>query len=172
MKKIIALLLCLSLLGCLWGCVKVPGTPDVPVQFYYPQASQKDALSSAGGLVSFELRESAGNIGKYAYLTQLYLQGPVTETLRNPFPRGTTLKSLLIKNGIVYLVLSDAIASLSGTELTLACACLTRTIYEMTGFRVVNIQAETQLLGGSRKLIMNVKDLQFMDNSTAVPSAG
>ena len=172
MKKVIAFLLCLTLLSCLCGCGRVSGDPAVPVQFYYPHASQKDALSSKDGLVSFELRESSGNIGKYAYLTQLYLQGPVSDTLRNPFPTGTTLKSLQIKNGIVYLVLSDAAASLSGTELTLACACLTKTVCDMSGFRVVNIQAETQLLAGSRKLVMNVKDFQFIDEDAEAPNAG
>jgi hypothetical protein len=33
-----------------------------------------------------------------------------------------------------YITLSDEFASLSGTELSVACACLTKTIEEMTGF--------------------------------------
>ena len=164
MKRII-LLLCLCLLLGLAGCAHNVDQPEVPVQFFYPRYTSDILYDGNDGVITWELRESAGNVGNYSYLLNLYLRGPTTLPLRNPFPRATSLVSFQQNANQVILTLSDPFAQLSGMDLTLAGACLMKTVNSMTGAEILYIRAQTQSLDSGEYLVIRMEDLVFTDST-------
>ena len=117
----IILLICCSLLACsTFGT----GLKD-PVTFYYPRSittyGQEDSI------ISYEFREASGHANDLEYLISLYLHGPMDDSMVSPFPQGTRLISLKQNDGILYLTLSDSFANQSSLDLSIACACLSKT---------------------------------------------
>lgn len=164
MRKI-ALLLCICLLVSLLGCADRQDQPEVPVQFFYPRHTEDILYEGDDGVITCELRESAGNQGNYSYLLNLYLRGPTVQPLRNPFPKATSVVAFEPYQNQVTLTLSDSFAQLSGMELTLAGACLMKTINGMTGAQVLYIRTQTQQLDNSEFLVFRMDDLLFTDNT-------
>ena len=166
MKRLICLLLSLSLFLCLAACASQVDTPKQPVQFYYPRHTDQFQYGDPQGAITYELREAAGYTDRYTYLLNLYLRGPVTPELRDPFPSGISVISLNTAANSAELVLTDAFAQLSGMELTVACACLTLTIHSLTGIESLTVSTQGQQLGSEGKIVMNLSDILFMDTST------
>lgn len=164
--KEIALLLCLCLLLGLLGCAAKQDQPEVPVQFFYPRHTSDIAYEGDDGVIAYELRESAGNEENYSYLLNLYFRGPTVEPLRNPFPNATSLVSFDLTLTRATVVLSDSFAQLSGMELTLAGACLMKTINAMTGAQSLLIRTQTQPLDNSDSLLIQMEDLLLTDDTT------
>ena len=76
-----------------------------------------------------------------------YFAGPQSETLNTFLPRGTELVSFYDFDGNVQIILSPQISQLSEAELTVACACITRTVIELTDATSVQISADDNSLG-------------------------
>ena len=164
MKKI-ALLLCLCLLLSFLGCADRQEQPEVPVQFFYPRHTADILYEGDDGVITYELREAAGNEDNYSYLLNLYLRGPTVQSLRNPFPKATSVIAFEPYQDQVTLTLSDSFAQLSGMELTLAGACLMKTVNAMTGAQVLYIRTQTQQLDSSEFLVFRMEDLLFTDET-------
>lgn len=164
MKRII-LLLCLCILLGLAGCAGNVDQPEVPVRFFYPRHTNDILYEGDDGVVTWELRESAGNEENYSYLLNLYLRGPTVLPLRNPFPRATSVVSFEQNANQVILTLSDPFAQLSGMDLTLAGACLMKTVNGMTGAEILYIRTQTQSLDSSGYLLFRMEDLIFTDST-------
>ena len=95
------------------------------------------------------------------YLLSLYLIGPSSDELVSPLPWGTRLLGVSRENGTVTLELTDTAQSVTDTEFTLACACLTMTTLSITGGDEVTITS------GSRSVTMSRDSLTLIDDSTA-----
>ena len=166
MKRMISLLLSLALLLCLPACAHHVDAPKEPVQFYYPRHTDQLQYGDPQGVITHELREAAGYTDRYSYLLNLYLRGPVTQGLRDPFPNGISVISLETAGNSAELVLSDSFAQLSGMDLTVACACLTLTLHSLTGIERLTVTTQGQQLEPEGKIVMRLSDILFMDNST------
>ena len=166
MKRTICLLLFLSLLLCLPACAHHVDAPKEPVQFYYPRYTDQFQYSAPDGVITHELREAAGYSDRYSYLLNLYLRGPVSQGLRDPYPVGTSVISLETVADSAELILTDSFAQLSGMELTVACACLTLTVHSLTGTETLTITTQNKKLEPDGKIVMKLSDILFMDNST------
>ena len=170
MKRIISLALCAAVMLCLFGCASKINEPAVPVRFFYPLPTDSVSYGQEGGAITHELREGAGHEGDTNYLLNLYLLGPSAENLHNPFPADTKLVLLQVSNGIADLILSEPFAQLTGMDLTVACACLTLMLSELTGAHAVSVSVNGMQLDGQSRITMQVKDLLMTDTS-AVPEA-
>ena len=166
MKRMICLLLSLSLLLGLPACAHHVDAPKEPVRFYYPRHIDHFQYSDPDGVITHELRESAGYTERYTYLLNLYLRGPVTQELQDPFPVGTSVLSLELDPSSAELILTDSFAQLSGMDLTVACACLTLTVHGLTGAETLTITTQNRKLEPDGKIVMKLSDILFMDNST------
>ena len=167
MRKQIAFLLCLCLLLPLCGCnTNQTDTPREPVRFFYPRTTDTIDFTSPDGAITYEDREGAGYTGNFPYLLNLYLRGPVDQTLSNPFPAATSLVELQVYGSYAFVTLSDSFAQLSGMELTIACACLTLTVTTLTKADYVCLRAQTQPLDGKEQLTLHAKDFLFTDDTT------
>ena len=161
MKYIISITLVLLLL--LSACTTPNPTYEDPVSFYYIQNDV--VFGSKSGVMKKTVREAGNNAGDYFELTKLYLNGPTTYDCVSPFPAGTTLEELHWDQNRIQVLLSPQITTLSGSELTVACACLTRTLTEMTGIRTVQIRSTVGLLNGEKVLTMSADSIIYWDEA-------
>ena len=165
MKRAICLLLIFVWILCLAGCAAEKAEIQDSVRFYYPRS--KATYGSADSVITWEEREAAGHVGDYKYLIALYLKGPETESLSRTFSRHVTLKDLQIIGDTAKVILNDYAARLTGLDLTIACACLSATVTELTGVHRVTIQAESALLDGNPAITMDRDQILLLDESAA-----
>lgn len=164
MKKWICLFLILSLLLPLFGCAQPTDGFENPISFYY---RRKDvSFSTTDGVISADIRE-AGNMD-YISLLALYFRGPENSQLQRTFPEGTALKSIQIDGNHVFITLSDVFSTLTELDLSIACACLTRTVCEMTGTTQLTVRTENGLLDGNKTIQMSLKNVVLLDDSDLI----
>ena len=153
-------LLCVSFFGCSDDSAS---KVHVPVKFYYRNIDI--GYNSEHGVISAEIREAGVHQEDYEYLVKLYLQGPTGDLHHDTFPSGTSLQQLTVEDGTVKIVLDKTFSSLSGHELSIACAALVRTLQEMTAATTVSISVSEGKLGNSETLVFGRDDLLYVDNN-------
>ena len=168
MKKLLCVIFSLSLLLSLASCAAPKDKIREPVSFYYRRLEL--SYGTKPEVFDKEVREAEGYRQNYSYLLSMYVKGPESYSVYNPFPRGTFLTGFALRDGTAFVNLSSSFASLTGLDLTLACACITLTVCEMTGAQQVTISAANALLDGNSQITMMPDDLLMMDNSSIVIS--
>ena len=138
MRKIIALALAILLMVGLTGCIDIDDTAT----FYYTRFEDSYLYGMDNAVIAGEYRDVAGHSGDLKYLLTLYFHGPTTEYLRSPFPSGMVLRSVEQIGSAIHVELSASLTMLTGTDLTLACACLARTCFSLTDAQSVTISSE------------------------------
>ena len=138
MRKIISLMLTAILLISLSGCIDTSDTAT----FYYARYEDAYVYGMDNAVIAGEYRDVTGHRGDLRYLLTLYFHGPTTEYLRSPFPSGLVLRSVEQEDQSIHVELSASLTMLSGTDLSLACACLARTCFGLTDAQSVTISSE------------------------------
>lgn len=146
-----ALAVCLLLSGC-----RLDSAYET-ASFYYLDAGYADRMSDP---IRKEQKEITGHAGDLSYLMHLYLMGPSGEGLKSPLPGSCTLISIENREGVIQVKLSDTRSSLTESEFSLACACLTLTILDFTQAQAVTITS------GTRKVSMGTQTLTLYDSGT------
>ncbi len=95
-----------------------------------------------GATVVFEERPDAQDQTTAAGLARLLLSGPEGEGLTSPFPRGTTLRSCRMEDGVALVDLSEAYGGLSGVDLSLADGCMVLTLCQLEEVEAVYLTVE------------------------------
>ena len=159
MKRIILLLLCLSLIftGCAQAKITEPGT------FYYHRADT--AYRGSEGVIAPEMRELAGISDDLDAMLSLYCAGPRDPSLETPLPGDAAVLSHTLYNQVLTLRFNGSLARLSGVELTVAAGCLARTFLPLTGASTLILTADGALLNGDTSLNITLEDLNFQDDS-------
>lgn len=164
MKKLIIFFLTAAIICALFGCGQNPESELIlPVAFYYH--SDLDEKENFNEVFVSELREGSNFQNDPLALINLYLAGPNSERLINPFPSDLSAHKLETKDNTASIVLSTQITKLSGIDLTMACSCLTLTLFELTECTSVEISVEGQLLSGQQSILIHHDDLIFADNT-------
>lgn len=128
MRRCICLFCVILFLLPVCGCARKDAAIVKPVNFYY----KTDPANYREKAISPEVRESNGYTDDLKRLLQLYIDGPISKTLINPFPENILVESITVNNTTVDLQLNSPFAQLSDMEMTTACACLTMTVLELT----------------------------------------
>lgn len=162
MKRTIAIFLCFSMAFSICSC-KSREEIKKPANFYY--CTNPIIYNSESGLVSAEVRETAGCYEDMTVLLELYLQGPITDGHRSPFPSNVSVVIYYRNEGTIRLELSEEFASLSGFDLTVACTCLSMTLFELTDAQYIEISAQYSLLDSKRSITMRRDSFIFLDPS-------
>ena len=165
MKRTVCFLLLISLALCLCACVKQDEQLHDPVRFYYPRV--KPTYGKSDSVIAWEDREAEGFTENYLYLLRQYLKGPESDALARTFPRSVVMKDIKISGSTAYVLLNEHAASLTGLDLTMACACLTATVTELTGVQRVTVRAEGALLDGNSSITMDRDHILLLDESAS-----
>lgn len=156
MKRLIALCVLFGML--LSGCSLFGERIKEPVTFYYIR--REYAYSTGDGVLGSEEREASGHLDDLSYMLALYLIGPSDEELVSPLPKGTRILSAETSKHSVILRLSDTSKTLSDSDFSIACACLTLTCLELTD------KTEVTIHSGERTVSMSEDNLILFDTRT------
>lgn len=163
MKRVIAIILLLVCVLSFFGCQDRYSEVQVPVTVYYKRA-QMD-YGTPDGVITTAVLESAGHETDIVFLLQQYLCGPESSELSPTFPAQTRLISYHLEGLTAKIVLSDQLAQLTGIELSIACACLSKTIMSLTGCQEVIISAEHEQLDNNHYITVSSNSYLFQDLS-------
>ena len=166
MKRFVTIFLVLILITATTACTNMQKQGRA-VQFYYPTEKVKHGTEQ--GVIASETRyfneeEALLNI------ISMYIQGPVSEDLRSPFPADLTVKELIRSSASIKMILSDHIAEQSGINLTLTCACIQKTLNGITGVDAVQIAAENEKINNQDMLILNSNNIFLIDSVISNPA--
>ena len=162
LKKFLIILACvLAVALIIFLTIPYEHTVD-SVTFYYVKNSFSPGTPE--GVIGAEQREVGGHEGDLDYLLALYLGGPMDAGLTSPFPGPSATRILTLKQDgpSLTIQLSDLSNSMTDSEFSLACACLTKTCMGLTEARTVRITS------GDRSVKMNADNLVFFDESSSV----
>lgn len=164
MKKHIALLLAAAILLSIAGCAGKGEKIQSPVSMYYLRS--EFTYNSIDSVVASEIRDAASFENEARTILSAYLLGPQSDDLRSPFPKNTRLLQLTLTEDTAQIILTNAIATLRGIHLTLACVCLARTVMELTGVQKVQISADSEMLGGNKSIIIDSSSVHLTESTT------
>ncbi len=160
MKRLLIFLLCI--LSVLYGCGASQPKLEDSITFYYPRSEY--LFGQTDSVIASEIREAAGKKGDLAALLGEYLQGPQSSDLRSPFPADAKILQIQQEGSILQLTMNDRFSQLSGMELTMACACLTKTGLTLTNCQTVQIVIDGTLPDTQRIITMDAQTLLLMDD--------
>ena len=164
MKKLTALLLCATILLCLCGCKEESPTLVAPVSFYYRIA--EIAYDDTSVIIDSEQRESSGFNGNMQLLLNAYFNGPVSQDLKSPFPRSLKSISYSVFGATAIVQVSSVISQIKGVDLSIACACIANTIFDMnSNIEWVQISTTGPYLDGSKSITISRSSLLLSDTA-------
>ena len=162
MKKLLLFSLILLLLLGIVGCGSTGSQADTYTVYYrraVPTYGSTDSIIGENHLLT------SGRESDTAYLLRKYLASTPENGFVSPFSQDITLVSFQQDGPTVKVVLSNQIAELSGMDLTIALACLTRTIVSLTDCQEVIISANTAQLNGQNYITLSRDSYLLIDNS-------
>ena len=158
MKKLLCILLILCLLIPATGCT----SNRKDVYFYYPR---KEVVSGGDdGVIAKEEREISRSENDLKNLLTLYLEGPLSQNLKNPFPKGTKLLHVSLQGKSLILTLTESFQKLEGMDRTIACASIAQTCLGLGSFEEIHI------ISGNKLISLTPNTIALSDNSTADPA--
>ena len=163
MKRAVSAILTVLIVIVLFGCAKGSNDYEAPVVFYYRPTSE--AHKSTPPVFATEIRETANLSGDSLSVLNLYLNGPISEKCLSPFPAGVTAESITFDGTVVTVTMSNAFASLTGINLTIACAGIYQTMTPVWNCGEVLIQCNSMQLDGQNTISINHDSLIFTDIS-------
>lgn len=163
MKRILSLILVLLLIASLWGCTRQEDS-DKPLTFYYSRVEY--VYGNDGSVMGGEEREWNGKTDDLEGILTLYLNGPLDETLQSPFPAGTALVEIIVIDRQLIISLNNKLSLLSGIDLTLACACLSKTCFQLTDAEQIAIRSPETEAHPAVSVTLTRDSITFSDTVT------
>lgn len=163
MRRWIIILTVIVLLVPFFGCNKNTVEFQQPVNVYY--CRRDVAYNTEDGVLYPETREFSGYEDNLRSFLNQYLRGPGHEALYAPFSPNSWILDLTREADAVRVVLSVHFSLLSGQELTLSCACISKTIMEITGCQSVYLYLDGTQNNKDSAIIMSKEKLLLMDTA-------
>lgn len=163
MKKIRYIAAALCLLLSLSACSYNGDT----VRFYYLHNSEWSYIAPTDNFYTTELRDVSGHTEDLRYLLNLYLRGPLDDTMRCPFPEGTRLVQLESHAQRLYIELSEEFAQLRDIDLTNACACISLTCFQLSDANQITILTPATDTSSAVEVTMRRSSLTLSDTLTS-----
>ena len=161
MKRWIACILIAAAVLSLGGCTNPRPEINDPVNFYYRRAAV--SYGSADSVIVPESREAEGLRDNLTALLNRYIMGPESPELVNAFPKNCRVLRVDVTEDMAQVYCNRMLGYLENMDLTVACACLAKTVMELTGSTTVRIEAYDATLGGAEFIIMGKDNLLFED---------
>lgn len=163
MRKLICYITAGVLIILSTGCNKAPDLNSNTVVFYYIYNEIEYGTSS--GVITPTIVETQEDTGDYEKLLKRYFRGSTNYDCISPFPAGITLEELQIYHDKAQILLSPHLATISGSQLTIALACLTRTVIEMSNVKTVEIRIQNNQINGADSLTLSLNNFTYFDDT-------
>ena len=161
MKNVILFILIAAITLLSMGCARTTDSSADTVTFYY--VHNKPAYGTTSGVIAPNLVEINQHEYNYHELLTKYFNGPTNYDCVSPFPAGIMLEDLYVNDNKAQLVLSPHMATISGSDLTVALACLTRTVIEMTNVNTVQIKISGNQINGEDSVTFTLNSFSQYD---------
>ncbi len=140
MKRFLSFICIAAALFCQFGCTNQAEKLKNPVDVFYCTSPIK--YNSFEGVFAREQRDFAGWSGNLQGFLNEYVTGPTSNGLTSPFPLNGQILTLEHEGTAISLLLSIHFSKLSPNELTLACACLSMTLFQLSNADRVSFQID------------------------------
>lgn len=168
MRRIACLFFTVILLFSLCACSRNESHVQKPADFFYCTAAI--SYDSETGVIAAEVRETESLGDDLTSVLNLYLLGPQSDQLRSPFPDGSCVERLMQKETEVTLIMSQPFAQQTGIELTLACACLSKTVFSLADVQTLTIRGGDTNLDGNGHITLTRDSLLLLDENYTLKS--
>lgn len=146
-----------------FGCTGKNTEIMKPINVFY--CRNEVSYNTEDGVLFPETREFSGFEHNMVGFLNRYLDGPQSKHLYSPFPAGSKILELKQDHDDVRVVLSRDFSLLSGYELTICCACISRTVLELTNSQNVYLHIDGEQENDSAVLVMSRDNLLLMDTT-------
>lgn len=165
MKRFITMVSLLLCLLFLFGCENKSNNATHSVTFFYVQ--NEDDFNSETPIVVAYQTNTAIEPEDHRALLELYLNGPTTYNCISPFPGGIQLEDYYMVGNRAELTFSPHLTTLSGSDLMVACACITQTVISITQAKYVQISVTGQKINGQDAVTFTSDSFSFFDSFSA-----
>lgn len=166
MKRFICIFIIAATLFLFCGCNTSDNSQfSNSVNFYY--CNESISYTSSSGVISSELREAEGYTDSLEHLLALYFKGPVTLGFVSPFPQGLQIESITESGNRIQITLSSDFSELTGIDMTLACACLAKTIRELAEAEFIVISYDNTSTGKRQAITLGPNSFLLVDDSAS-----
>ena len=169
MKKAICVFLaCLLLL--LTGCThsgKSLSSFESPSNFYYRVTDP--VYGAKNGIIVAEAHETAGCGQDLLCLLQRYMEGPYSQNLKipTPVPVSSIYPVSAVQEGAhISVSFNPGFARLTGIDLSIACGCISRTLFDYTDATEVEFFVENFTLDGNSSILIRRDGIITSDENT------
>ncbi len=163
MKKIIICILTVALAICICGCGNQRSEMIHPVNVYYCRETA-DYNSDMGAFAAIQLDMGEWD-GRTLAFVNFYISSPVKDGLKSPFPTGAGITAIEYLDNALRVQLNPLFSRLSAGELTVACACISLTLFELTSANSVRFNLHGA--PDDAVAVMTRDNLLFKDTETA-----
>lgn len=155
MKKLFLLLMG-GALACLCSCASPAPAKDWYV--YFPVNSYLDGPALSGQPLA--VKEASPSVEE---LVSALLEGPTDPNLYSPIPYGVKLRSWSLKDGLLYLNLSEQYGGLSGIQLTLADYSFAFTLCQLEDVEGVTVAVSNDPMSFRHHQVLTPEDILLTD---------
>lgn len=168
MRRCVVSGIILLLILALSGCSGKNNTVEQPANFYYCTSSI--SFDTAHGVIAPETRDIAGFEQDLTALINHYLRGPNSSNLTSPFPNGSAVLWINQSDRELTLIMNQQFTQLTGLNLSLACSCISKTIFSLTDFESITIRARDTNLDGTKSVTMTRDSILIQDRIMMPPA--
>ena len=161
MKRLIAVLLFLSIGASLLGCNLAELNRNKSIKFYYQAVSPSYQTSSS--VLCSEVRDRTLYTDDDLALLNYYFKGPETEDCISPFPSEVRATKITVSHESVNIYMNERFSDIKGLKFTVACACLAKTLMELYQRDRVKIFAARSFSDGSLYIEITTDTLLLWD---------
>ena len=163
MRQFLSIFLALMILLTCAACQQESETPENSVTVYYRASAI--SYGTAEGVIRPCLLDTTNQENDAVHLLNAYFSRDLSEEFAATFPQSTRLVSLSLDGLTAKIILCDDFAMLSGLDLSIACACLTKTVISLTGCQEVIISTESAQLDGHNFITLTQDSYLLLDES-------
>jgi germination protein M len=171
-KKFLCLLLaaviCVSSCACS-GKYEVAQEDMInPARFYYcaSEPEDPDSHSYELGIMQWEIRDLRLKTPSFENILTQYLDGPKSEGLTSPFPKGLGIEYVTLDQGLLTIRFDDTFFQLRGAALTTAAACIVNTMTQFDGIELVCLETPQTMVSGVMSVPLEPSDFVLVDDYT------
>ena len=162
--RLFAILLCLCVALTLFGCTNNVQN-KTSAAFYYC-VNEIDHLNSRK-VFGMEERNVISPSENLLEFLNVYLEGPNSDDLYNPFPIGAAITNVKREGNVLTLNLSQHFDRLPIEKLSLAIACLVQTTFKNTSVPVVLLIPSGTFVDGTTYKTFTADSFLYSDDNTA-----